>query len=391
MDRTALWALILSLCPAVVLAQQPPPPAEVDGQGMFGRLSAKMDDLLESLGADGGFDPDKTMDWSVLPGPFYTPEMELGLGVSAVGLYQVDRQDTVSQISSFTVNGFASVNGALGAEIISQTFFQQDRYRLFINAEVVDAPEVFYGVGLDAGRVKANKIDFDRRGYRFKPQLLTQIWPATFVGLGFDFSQNEGRKVEPFAPRPFEQALQFPDSSTTAALTLHLMHDSRDFILNAREGRLLQADLALYRDGLGSDSVFEKYNLEYSDYWGVGPGILAWQFAAEFNHGEVPWDQLAQLGGGTRLRGYNSGRYRDKQMGLAQLEYRHDLPRRHGMVYWLGAGTLAESVSELGSDKWLHSVGLGYRFEVKQRVNLRLDMAWGNGESGFYFAVNEVF
>ncbi|TOF66146.1 hypothetical protein CGJ17_06215 [Vibrio parahaemolyticus] len=56
-----------------------------------------------------------------------------------------------------------------------------------------------------------------------------------------------------------------------------------------------------------------------------------------------------------------------------------------------GAGTLAEEFDQLGQDEWLYSVGVGYRFEIKQRVNLRLDIGFGNDQSGFYFAINEAF
>ncbi|WP_067657087.1 BamA/TamA family outer membrane protein [Ferrimonas marina] len=385
--------LLLAWLPGLALAEarsEPQPESQAESSGWFDRVSNRMNQLLEDLGADGDFDPDKGIDWSVLPGPFYTPEMEFGIGVSAVGLYMPDQQDSVSQVSSFTINGFASVNGALGAEIISQTFLNEDSLRLFANLEMVDAPEVFYGAGLSNGRDDGNKIDFDRRGLRFKPQVLKQVWPATFVGVGLDFGRNEARSLSS-EPVPLSRGAEFPDTSTTGAVTLHLVHDSRDFILNASEGRLLQADVAFYEGALGSDTEFQKINLEYSDYQRMGPGILAWQWLAELNHGEVPWDQLAMLGGGKRLRGYEAGRYRDRQMTLAQVEYRHHLRGRHGMVYWGGAGTLSDSVSELGQGKWLHTVGTGYRFEVKRNVNLRLDMAFGNGESGFYFAVNEVF
>ncbi|VDZ97118.1 Outer membrane protein/protective antigen OMA87 [Salmonella enterica subsp. enterica] len=35
--------------------------------------------------------------------------------------------------------------------------------------------------------------------------------------------------------------------------------------------------------------------------------------------------------------------------------------------------------------------GVGYRFEFKPRVNVRLDYAWAKLASGFYFQVGEAF
>ncbi|GAA5190348.1 BamA/TamA family outer membrane protein [Ferrimonas gelatinilytica] len=392
LTATALLSMPLQAQePVEELAGAAPSQQGEEAPGMFTRLSAKMETLLENLGADGGFDPNEGMDWSVLPGPFYTPEMELGIGVSAVGLYVVDPEDQVSQISSLTINGFASINGALGAQILSQTFWREDKYRLFIDMEVVDAPEVFYGSGITAGRNEANRIDFDRRGYRLHPQFFARVFPSTYFGIGLEFGQDEADDLELVQPILSSASIPFPESSTTTAITAHVLFDSRDFILNPSEGRLLQADIAIYDTALGGDSDFDKLNLDYRDYWQLGPGILAWQVAAELNRGAVPWDKLAMLGGSQRLRGYESGRYRDRQMLLSQVEYRHHLAGRHGLVYWFGVGTLAEEARDLGREKWLHSLGFGYRFEVKQRVNLRLDMAFGNGDSGFYFSVNEAF
>ena len=78
-------------------------------------------------------------------------------------------------------------------------------------------------------------------------------------------------------------------------------------------------------------------------------------------------------------------------MLMTQVEYRLNLPGRHGMVFWGGVGAIADDISEFSSDKLLPNGGVGYRFEVKPRVNLRLDMAWGDGDTGFYFNVNEAF
>ena len=49
-----------------------------------------------------------------------------------------------------------------------------------------------------------------------------------------------------------------------------------------------------------------------------------------------------------------------------------------------------DQVNDIGQDV-LMSYGVGYRFQVKDRVNLRLDYAIGENESMVYFNVNEAF
>ena len=48
----------------------------------------KIDGWLQHLGASDKFDASKGIDWGVMPGPFYTPELGLGIGTAVVGLYR---------------------------------------------------------------------------------------------------------------------------------------------------------------------------------------------------------------------------------------------------------------------------------------------------------------
>ncbi|WP_108945246.1 BamA/TamA family outer membrane protein [Shewanella halifaxensis] len=350
-----------------------------------------IEDFLQTLGADGEFDPNKLIDFSYLPGPFYNPEMDLGVGISAVGLYQIDSDDDVSQLSSLVINGLASTNGALGVAVANKTFINQDQQRFYLNAELFDAPDVFYGIGYDTNHQDTNRIDFNQRIASINPMLLQRMSPTSFVGIGFDFSYAEASKIELLDSVVEPDILD--ESSRSVGLNVLLNHDSRDNVLNPRTGRILEIDARFYRQYLGSKTDFDVYNALYSEYMQTGRNedILAWQVRGRFTSGEVPWDQLSKVGGGDLLRGYTSGRYRDKQMLMSQVEYRLNLPGRHGMVFWAGAGMIADDVSEFDGKSILPNAGVGYRFEVKPRVNLRLDMAWGDGDSGFYFNVNEAF
>ncbi|WP_095497159.1 BamA/TamA family outer membrane protein [Paraferrimonas haliotis] len=348
-----------------------------------------LDEFLDKLGADGEFDADKLIDFSFLPGPFYNPEMQLGVGMSAVGLYQVDDNPN-TQLSSLVINALASTNGALGVSMNNKTFLNEDQQRFYLTMELFDVPDVYYGVGYDSNHQPNNRVDFDSRSARLNPMWLQRLFQYSFVGIGFDVDYEQGRNVT--AINPDIDGSLVTESSTSVGVDLLINYDSRDNVLNPQQGRIAQLELGIYRTALGSDNNFNIIDLQYSRYIGLREqDVLAWQVRGRFSSGDVPWNQLSKLGGGHLLRGYTSGRYRDQQMLLMQAEYRHHLSGRHGMVYWLGGGVLADEVHHLTDSKVLPSVGLGYRFEVKPRVNLRLDLAFGDGDSGFYFNVNEAF
>lgn len=86
------------------------------------------------------------------------------------------------------------------------------------------------------------------------------------------------------------------------------------------------------------------------------------------------------------------GRYRDKHSLEATVELRQHVWKRNGIVVWVGAGTIFPKFSALRSKQILPNAGVGYRWEFKKNVNVRLDYGFGkSGQSGFLFNINEAF
>lgn len=100
---------------------------------------------------------------------------------------------------------------------------------------------------------------------------------------------------------------------------------------------------------------------------------------------------MAEAGGSNRLRGYYEGRFRDKNYLALQAEIRQRIYGRNGAVVWIGAGNVFPGFSAFSFNQTLISYGIGYRWEFKKRVNIRLDYGRGKDQSGFYFGINEVF
>lgn len=91
----------------------------------------EIDGFLGKLGADNQYDASNGINWSVLPGPFYTPELKLGLGTAIAGIYRVDPDDRVTQNSSISFTGFVSSSGALGFGMKNYTFFAANARAVF--------------------------------------------------------------------------------------------------------------------------------------------------------------------------------------------------------------------------------------------------------------------
>lgn len=91
------------------------------------------------------------------------------------------------------------------------------------------------------------------------------------------------------------------------------------------------------------------------------------------------------------MRGYYDGRYRDKNVGDAVVELRQHIYGRSGGVVWVGAGNVFPDFSHIDIRHSLPNFGVGYRWEFKHKVNIRLDYGFGRHTSGLIFSINEAF
>ncbi|WP_446717724.1 BamA/TamA family outer membrane protein [Erwinia sp. OLCASP19] len=351
----------------------------------------QIDRWLRPLGASDKFDATKRIDWGLMPGPFYTPELGLGLGIAAVGIYRPDASDSTSQNSTMTLSGYVSSTGALGLNFNNYTFYAGDRWRFFLDGTLNNTPAYFWGQGFAAGDDNPDKQKYRAQALALKPVIYRRLTRFTYLGIGWSLDMLHAANSGDNRYHRIEQPPQGASSLSSGA-SAELSWDNRDFVPNPRSGQQARIRYTHYAPETGSDTRFEALNLHYSHYHPLtDSSVLAWELYGEFTQGQVPWNMLAQLGNSHRMRGYYAGRYRDKNVISGQLELRKKLSWRHGIVAWLGAGTMSPSFHQLNNGRWLPSTGVGYRFEFKPRMNIRLDYGIGKSSSGFYFQVGEAF
>ena len=350
----------------------------------------EIDGFLGKLGADNQYDPSKGIDWSVLPGPFYTPELKLGLGTAIAGVYRVDPNDHVTQNSSVSFTGFVSTSGALGLGMRNYTFFAGDEWRLFIDGSLAKIPTGFWGIGYDAAQGDEQK--YTQQSISLQPQIMRQVVDDLYAGLGWDFSTYDAENIDDQHPGDNFSRYNVNGNSLSSGITATINYDSRDVITRPQHGQFFSAEYSLFDPALGSDNHFTVLQLQYNYYLPLNnQDVLAFDLWGRFARGDVPWDRLSQAGDDNRMRGYYQGRYRDKDVVSTQLEYRKKLNWRHGYVLWVGTGALGDSPYNLSDNPLLPTVGAGYRFEVKPDMNIRLDLGFGKESAGFYFQVAEAF
>lgn len=178
-----------------------------------------------------------------------------------------------------------------------------------------------------------------------------------------------------------------------------LVFDNRDNVLNVRKGAYSELAFLHANQALGSDFSFTTLMLDNRWYKPLGRNnVLAAQALGVVTSGNVPFNQLAFLGGETIMRGYYYGRYRDKNSLAAQVEYRMlPLPfrftKRLGLATFISTGTVYNRLDNLYLKNFLVAGGAGIRYLLfpKKDVFVRADAAFTNEGPGFYIYIGEAF
>ncbi|MCD4735004.1 MAG: outer membrane protein assembly factor [Bacteroidales bacterium] len=221
------------------------------------------------------------------------------------------------------------------------------------------------------------------------------------MGINYDYNQTKKKTGNPVvAEDPYY--LKHPDHVFNSGFGTVWRYDSRDFPENAYKGFFIELAGTAYGKHTRSNNIFQVYELDYRQYQQIKRkgSTLAWQVKTRNTSDNAPWTELSMVGTPYDLRGYTWGRYRDRSMLFGLMEYRYMFKRRKprteenihgplGFVAWTGVGSVAPKYADLKN--WLPNFGVGLRFELQSRMNIRIDYGIGVNSSAFYISFNEAF
>lgn len=330
----------------------------------------------------------KRFDFSVIGGPHYASDTKFGLGLVAAGLYRTDPNDSILPPSNVSLYGDVSSVGFYMLGVRGNHIAPKGRYRIDYHLYFYSFPADFWGIGYEMGDNDANKSDMKRWQAQAEVSFLFRVADNFYIGPMASYDYVIGKHIE----RP--ELLQGMDQHTwNVGSGVSLVYDNRDNLTNPHRGICLNINQMFRPRFMGNDYAFSTTAFRFDAYQQLGKGtVLAEDIGANLNFGNPSWGMMAELGGTHSMRGYYEGRYRDKHSLEATVELRQHVWKRNGIVVWVGAGTIFPKFSALRSKQILPNAGVGYRWEFKKNVNVRLDYGFGkSGQSGFLFNINEAF
>lgn len=330
----------------------------------------------------------------VLVLPIIARSIETGwsFGGAGAATFRLMGRDTVSRTSNAEAVALYTTRKQFVAAVNGSVYFPGERFIINEQLSYSSFPDEFWGLGKKAP-------DSNEESYKFK-QYYVYIHPQFRVGkslfLGMVYQYQRVFNID------YEQGGLFDIQNVPgrqgyhiSGLGMSLTYDTRNNAFAPDKGAMFQFYFDEFAPIFGSNYLYTSYVLDLRRFIRTFKGqVLALQVLGNFNTGEVPLRSLATLGGSNTMRGYYAGRYRDKNAGVLQAEYRVPLFWRIGAVGFADMGNVGPELKDVNFQHFKYSYGGGLRVALnqKEKLNLRLDYGLAKGGSnGFYLQLGEAF
>lgn len=331
--------------------------------------------------------------WRVNPLPviYYSPETRLGFGGFLAGTVNLG-QDSATTTSYVQTSFIYTLNKQYEASTIGRLYSPGNERIFQYRFYYAHFPEYFYGYQTEKPDQFEDLIEFNRAWVELRH--FWSIGKNVYAGIFGRLHALHQVKAEPMGSFMNEKPPGF-EGYTLLGIAPAFSIDRRDNLVYPRKGFFLET-MWVAHPGVINDFVFGNFRLDLRYYRPLNflfDDVVAFQFFANLNEGTVPFRDMGDVGGPNVMRGYYRGYYRYKNLLAIQAEYRFLINRIIGFASWAGVGATSESWKDPFANALKPNGGIGLRFRInpKDKLNIRADYGFGKRQSGFYLDAAEAF
>jgi len=330
-----------------------------------------------------------SINWMAYPYIFYTPETNLAFGGGGI-LYFYLTPEFDSKASTITPSFYYSVNNQYELVVMPDLYFGKNEYHIVSDLRFGRFLDKYYGIGNNTPEIP--NPDYLLSAFKFKIDSEIKLFNAFDLGMIYEFRNVE---ILDEKDNPYIEDSYGSEGGINSGLGMVISYDSRDNQFYPHKGGLYKFRSVFNMAAIGSTYDFNSIEFDARKFIPVHDNhILAFQLLLVSKRGNPPFYELAPLGGEVIMRGYFKGRYRDKNMFAGQVEYRTRFGwRRLGLVLFLGVGDVASNYGnyKLTELKYSYGAGLRFRLDEKEKIDVRMDIGFGNDADGVYFSLQQAF
>lgn len=325
---------------------------------------------------------------------YYTPDTRIAYGAMGVYYFKVkprSHEEKETRLSFVKLLADYTQNKQLDIWSSWNIFTREEKYLFKGDIRYRNFPDRFYGIGNRTTEDMMERYTYNLISIQL--MVMRKLRKGLFAGIDykytqeFDFTHAEGGTL-------IEGTIPGYAGGIGSAVGGIITFDTRDNVVNAYQGKFFEASSYFYNEAFGGTFNFININLVYNSYYEIAENhVIATNTVANMNFGEVPFLDMAQVGGDDILRGYARNRFRDKNFMGTQVEYRFPVYWRFGMTTFLGVGDVFEKPNDVGLRTLKYSYGFGIRYlaNKNERLNIRFDYGFGRDSNAFYIMITEAF
>jgi hypothetical protein len=330
----------------------------------------------------------------VYPTLAYTPETKTEIGLVNLYLFYAN-QNNKNRLSEINTFSFYTAEKQYGVLLDHAIYGDGDKWFFLGRGKFQYFPMKYYGIGMNTPEEGYDLVS--NTNIQLRERVLRKIKGNFFIGAEFDFQKMYNVEFSVSNPVDYDYPTGYKGSSNIG-FGMGLVFDNRKNVMNVRKGLFAELAFLNYSKSFGSTNSFVSTQFDFR-YFRTGftpKDVLAVQGSALFNNGDVPFNQMAMIGGESMMRGYYLGRFRDKNLFTSQAEYRF-LPfgfsKRLGAAAFISTATVAPSAKSLFSSSFKMAGGVGARYLIfkSKDIFVRFDLGFTREGNGYYFYIGEAF
>jgi hypothetical protein len=342
------------------------------------------------------------LQWALLPTFSYNPIYGAAFGamISAAGR----RGSEEGRYSSLSISANYSTTGQFQLQTRGDVFSAGENFLFKVDFRYLDTDRPTWGLGPIYSNQQEYPMSFVLS--RVYATVLRRISGPVYLGLGYHYDQFDNivddRAVQDGIATPFSTySGGLPTKTQASGLSLNMLADTRDNLVNPRHGYYLSWSFRDYLEDLGSDKSWQELWVEARVYPHVpksSSNVLGFWLYGWFSFGPAAYLNLPSNGWdtyGRGARGYVAGRIRGENQLYVESEYRRTITRDGLWGLAVFANIVSTAQPETGTfadpDPGV-GVGLRVKFNKHTDTNLTLDHGWGrSGSRGWFLGMTEVF
>ena len=345
-----------------------------------------------AFGANDSIPKGKNSRFLVVPFIVRSPETSWGFGSAAAYFFKTKKNDDSIRTSDVNLVGLYTLRNQAVVVLGSTVFFPKEKSIFRFQSSYSYYPDYFWGLGNDSPTDA--KEEYTLKQFFFNPQMLFRVYDQFYLGFTFELQDVNDFSYDEVGSLFDLQSIIGRKGGFTSGAGVLVTWDTRNNSYSPGKGSFAELNVTRFSDFLGSDFEFTSYLVDVRKFFPLGRNrVLGAQAYSRINEGDIPVRYLAMLGGNEMMRGYYKGRYADQSMVAFQAEIRQHLFWRLGAVAFGSIGQVSGKVRNfsIGDFHVAGGGGLRLRLHEKEKLNLRVDVGFGENSMGVYVMMREAF